>query len=563
MKLLRKISKDLIFVLLIALAIIPAVYRLVRPGYFVMQDDLQAFRIQQLDKCIDDNQIPCRWVPDAGYQYGYPQFNYYPPSVYYLGAILHKVGIQYIDAVKVLFVLGYLISAIAMYVLVNSLFKDRWTGFVSSILYTYIPYKAVEVYVRGALSEFWALSFFPIILWSLYNLIKTERKKYLIWFSVSTALLLITHTLMSMIFAPVAIIWALYWIIIEKKKLLNKDVIMGGLLGFGLSAFFILPVLFERSFVHVESILSGYFDYRQHFVSLFKIFLSREWGYGSSGFPNELLNLSTGTIQWIAGIFAVVLGAFNIKKNKPIAILAFVLGGLELFVLFMMHMKSSFIWTLLPMLHWLQFPWRFLSISILLLSILSGILIHFSGKLKYVLGAFLILAAVLLNISFFKEKEWLNISDQEKFSGMYWEKQLTISIFDYLPIYAKLPPIVKAPDKPEVLEGVAKFEYYEKGSNWQSGKVDVTTENARLRIPLFDFPGMTVTSDGKVLKHVNDDCRGQEFCLGLVTFDINKGEHNLRIELKDTPIRTIGNYLTVLSALYILYLLIKPNGKIS
>jgi hypothetical protein len=183
--------------------------------------------------------------------------------------------------------------------------------------------------------------------------------------------------------------------------------------------------------------------------------------------------------------------------------------------------------------------------------------------LKYVLGAFLILAAVLLNISFFKEKEWLNISDQEKFSGMYWEKQLTISIFDYLPIYAKLPPIVKAPDKPEVLEGVAKFEYYEKGSNWQSGKVDVTTENARLRIPLFDFPGMTVTSDGKVLKHVNDDCRGQEFCLGLVTFDINKGEHNLRIELKDTPIRTIGNYLTVLSALYILYLLIKPNGKIS
>lgn len=562
MKLLRKISKDLLFILLIVITISPVFIRLLRPGYFVMQDDLQAFRTQQMDECLMDNQVPCRWVPDAGYQYGYPQFNFYPPSVYYGSVFFHKIGFQYIDSVKAMFVLGYIASAIAMYFLARSLFKSRWIGFVSSILYTYIPYKAVEVYVRGAMNEFWALAFFPLALWAIFKVISTNKKKYLIWLALSIVLLLTTHTLTTMIFVPFALAWAIFWILIDRRELVNKNLIVGILLGAGLSAFFTLPLLFEKSFVHVESVLSGYFDYRQHFVSLYKLFLSREWGYGSSGFPKELLNLSVGTVQWIAGIAAIAVSLFNIKKHRTIALMGVGLGVSTIFSIFMIHMKSSFIWSITPVLKWLQFPWRFLSISIVLLSVLSGVLIYFSGKAKYILGAFLIGAAILVNLQFFKEKEWLDISDAEKFSGMYWEKQLTISIFDYLPIYATLPPIEKAPDKPEVLEGVAEITDYEKGSDWQKGKIKVSSEKARLRVPLYDFPGMLVTSGGKEINHINDDCRGQEFCLGLVTFDLDMGDHDIMIELTDTPVRTIGNYLSVLSALYVFYLILKRNGDL-
>ena len=85
---------------------IPTFYQLVRPGFFFMQDDLQAFRVHQMFVCFKDFQIPCRWVPDMGYQYGYPQFLFYPPSVYYLGAFIHLFGIQIIDSVKILFILG-------------------------------------------------------------------------------------------------------------------------------------------------------------------------------------------------------------------------------------------------------------------------------------------------------------------------------------------------------------------------------------------------------------------------------------------------------------------------
>jgi len=537
---------------------LPTYSKLFKTGFFPMQDDLQAFRVYEMDKCYTDLQIPCRWVPDAGYQYGYPQFNYYPPLPYYLGAGLHRIGFQYIDSVKILFILGYIFSAITLYVLVKTISKDKWAGVIAALVYTYIPYKAVEVYVRGALSEFWAQIFFPLILWAIYKVIKTGKTKHLIWMSVSIFLLMTTHVLMTMIFVPVAILWAAFWLYQGKWKNLSK-IIFGGILGFGLSAFFVLPVLFERKFTHTEGLLSGYFDYRQHFVSLFKLFISREWGYGSSGFPDEKLNLSLGIVQWIAGlVIAPVVAFFGLKKRNKISLLILGLVGVTLASIFMIHMKSSFIWAKLPLLWYMQFPWRFLAVSIFLLCLVSGLLIYLAGKYKYILGIVMVLVSFALTINYYVPKAWLNISDADKFSGDSWEKQLTISIFDYLPQTAKLPPYAKAPELPEVLKGNAKFLEYNKGSNFQTGIVE-TSDDSRIRIPLFDFPGMEVTVDGKLTPHINDDCTAQRYCLGLITFDLTPGRHAFEAKLKDTPIRKIGNIITLISFGVIIYLVIKSN----
>ena len=542
--------------LLLTLLTVPAFFNLLRPGFFPMQDDLQAFRVYEMDRCYDDFQIPCRWVPDAGYQYGYPQFNFYPPLPYYIGALLHRVGIQYIDSVKILFILGYILSAITIFILVSEL-TDKWSGFVSALLYTYIPYKAVEVYVRGALSEFWAQIFFPLIFWVIYKLIKTGKIKYIVWLAISIGFLATTHTLMTMIFAGVAGLWALYWLVTEKWKNVGK-VIWGGIVGFGLSAFFILPVLFEKQFVHVESLLSGYFDYRAHFVSLYKLFLSTEWGYGSSGFPNEKLNLSLGIVQWVVGLGAIIFALAKFRKDKKNSILTLLLSTVTLLSIFMMHMKSSFIWTMIPPLWYLQFPWRFLAISTFLLCLLTGFFVYFSGRFKYVLGIILIAVSLALNISFFVPKDWLNITDAEKFSGTFWEKQLTISIFDYLPIYGILPPWSKAPDFPEVLSGNVKFLEYKKGSDFQTGVLEAT-KDSMIRIPLFDFPGMEVRVDGNVVSHVNNNCSGERYCRGLITFSVPSGKHNIEIRLRDTPIRRIGNVLTLISIVILIILFLFPK----
>lgn len=536
--------KEFLLPLLFIVLILPTIIQLFQPGYFAMQDDLQAFRVYEMDRCFDDLQIPCRWVPDAGYQFGYPQFNFYPPTPYYVGAILHRAGIQYIDTVKILFIFGYIASGLAMYWLVKMLL-GKWEGFIAALLYTYIPYKAVEVYVRGALSEFWAQIFFPLILLFSYQLIKSGKLKYLIATSISLALLATTHTLMTMIFAPVIAVWCLFWFVKEKKNL--PKLILSAVLGFGLSAFFLLPVLMERQFAHLESLLGGYFDYRAHFVSIQKLFLSMEWGYGSSGFPNEKLNLSLGIPHLIAGLLiAPFLSLRVFKKDNKVFTLFGLLGLLELGVLFMIHMKSSFIWALFPSLWFLQFPWRFLAPAIFLISLLIAFSVKFSGKYKYLFGVVLVALSFILYIGFFVPKTWYDISDAEKFSGNLWEKQLTISIFDYLPIYAEFPPINKAPTTPEILDGEANFVAYTKGSDHQEGKV-VVTEASTIRLPLFDFPGMVVRQNGEVIPHRHDDCRDEEFCYGLITIDAPVGVHAITVELTDTPVRTAGNMITLAS----------------
>lgn len=546
-------------ILLVFLFTIPTFYTLVRPGFFWMQDDLQAFRIHQMDKCFQDFQIPCRWVPDAGNQYGYPQFNYYPPSVYYLGELIHLLNIEFVDSVKILFVLGLVLSSLAMYLLLNAVF-GQWPAFVGAMLYTYVPYKAVEVYVRGAMSEFWSLVIFPIIFWSVYQFVISKKIKYLGLIALSTGALLITHNLMSMIFFPVVGIWTLALLRIENKWKLFPWVLGAGILGVGLAAFFTLPVIFEGKYVHIESLTGGYFGYQQHFVNLKQLFFSNFWDYGSSEpGSKDGLSLSTGTIQWPVGILALLLAVVFRKNDKKLSILTLIIGVTLMLVLFLTHVRSSFIWEYIGILEWLQFPWRFLTVSIFLLSILSAAAMYFMKSWKYskIVGIILIIGVMLSYGPFYTPREWYSdVTDKEKFSGVLWEKELTISIFDYLPIYSKLPPTQKAPSLPEVLEGEAVFNNYQKGSNYQYGEINASKDSL-LRLPLFDFPGMEVKIDGKKVNHWHDDCRDQEFCLGLITFNVPMGVHSIRAELKDTPIRTVANSLSLISIIAVIFIFYK------
>jgi hypothetical protein len=243
--------------------------------------------------------------------------------------------------------------------------------------------------------------------------------------------------------------------------------------------------------------------------------------------------------------------------------------GLEGLVLFMIHQRSAPIWTFFEsVLIFIQFPWRFLSLSVFLLSVLCAIGVFFVQKMDFkifkinaavVYGLILFIACLALYLPFFKPNKWYDITDVQKFSGESWQKQLTISIFDYLPIYAKFPPTSPAPMNPETLEGLADFKEFKKGSDTKSWAVFVEKE-ALLRAPIFDFPGMKVLVDGQPVDHWNDDCRNQEFCLGLVTFKVPEGQHNILIKLTNTPIRTLGNILTLLSFI-ILIVLIFPRKK--
>src|SRR3990172_4333807 len=370
-------------ILLFALFIltIPAISSLLKPGYFPMHDDMQAMRLYQMDKCIKDGQIPCRWVPDMGYGYGYPQFNYYSPLPYYSMEGFHLLGFSYLDSVKVFFVLTVLISAWGMYLLGSALWGEKG-GFLSALFYIYLPYRAVDMYVRGAVGELSALSILPFAFLYSYRIVE-GKKNFVLGFAIAVSPLFTSHNITAIMIIPFFIVWIL---LVNKKQgkwLPSREILKNLLLGLFwclvISSFFILPAWFEKNLVHIESLIGGYFNYVSHFVGLRTLIFSNYWGYGfSEAGSYDEINLSVGFLQFIFA-FIGLFGLWISKKVKEFNLAIFLMITV-FFSLFMIHPKSAIIWRSLPILEYFQFPWRFLLISGFLISLLAGATIFLVKK---------------------------------------------------------------------------------------------------------------------------------------------------------------------------------------
>src|SRR3989338_9976126 len=112
MKRIKLLIKSPIAILILLIALfIPAFIDTISVGYYPMHDDLQPMMQLVMDKCFRDGQIPCRWSEDLGFGFGYPLFNFYPPLPYYIGQIFHWSGLSYLDTVKAVGILGFILTA--------------------------------------------------------------------------------------------------------------------------------------------------------------------------------------------------------------------------------------------------------------------------------------------------------------------------------------------------------------------------------------------------------------------------------------------------------------------
>src|SRR3989344_7055835 len=187
--------------------------------YFIMHDDLQMMRQLTMEKCFRDGQIPCRWSPDMGYGFGYPLFNFYPPLPYLVGQIFRILGFAFMTTVKLTFAFSLILSGFTMYLLARRFF-GKLGGFVSAVFYVWAPYRAVDVFVRGAINEGWSFVFMPLILLFSYLLIteRSEQKfKNIVFLCLSYAALFLTHNLIVVIFTPFFALWCLIWLIKERQ----------------------------------------------------------------------------------------------------------------------------------------------------------------------------------------------------------------------------------------------------------------------------------------------------------------------------------------------------------
>src|SRR5512137_3065214 len=143
--------------LLLALTALAAGPFLTRPGLPRDTDaELHVFRAAQLGEALRGGAGYVRWAPDLWYGYGYPIFNYYSPLTYYLANLLTSFGLDIVNAVKAVFILGLLGAAAGMYVLVRGNWGER-AGSLAAAAYVFSPYVLfIDPHMRGDLAEFLA-----------------------------------------------------------------------------------------------------------------------------------------------------------------------------------------------------------------------------------------------------------------------------------------------------------------------------------------------------------------------------------------------------------------------
>jgi hypothetical protein len=520
--------------------------------YFIMHDDLQMMRQLELEKCFRDWQIPCRWVPDMGYGYGFPLFNYYPQLPYLFGEIFRLVSFPFNDVAKLAFALGMIASGFSMYLLVKEFF-GKLGGLLSSIFYVWAPYRAVDVYVRGAMNESWAFVWFPLILWGIYKLVKKRDAKYIIILSLSLSALLLTHNLMAMMFIPVAVIWTVGWLIEGRSPKPIVALSASGLLALGLSSFFTLPAVLEQKYVHINSLISDYFQYSGHFATLNQLFVSTFWGDGPSIFgPGDGMAFPVGQIHWILVSIILIFLVVKIFKSKRLSKIDFIIifavvvgtGGA-----FMSHERSSFIWVHIPILRYIQFPWRFLTLSAFGYSFAAGSIFYILREASLLkktarqLFLFLMLTVmvIIFNWNFFKPVRSGSLTDEEKFSGEAWRIQQQAGIRDYLPVQARFDPTAARGSLAEVVGGSGIVSNESWGTDWAKFTAKITSDKATVRIGIFKFPNWKVTSDAEEIKEYVPD--GEKW--GRMWIEVPQGEHQISVKLENTPLRTAAKIISL------------------
>ena len=402
-------------ILIILLLSLPAIWPIVTPGYFPIHDNTQVVRVDQMFQALQSGQFPVRWVPDLGYGYGYPIFNFYNPLPYYFGAAFMFLGVNALVATKIMFVTPILLSGLAIYWLARKYFPAL-AALTAAVFYVYAPYHAVQIYVRGAVGEYWAYALVPLVTFAFLS-----RRRFLA--PMSLALLILSHNLTAMMFIPIL---GFLILLLGLRRL--PESIKSLLLGLGLSAFFWLPAILEKNLTRVNFMVQQQFNPLDHFVYTDQLWNSL-WGYaGSAPGRNDGISFMIGKSHIIFTLFSLGLIIFSrkIKKNTQ-KFLSFTIFTLALAV-FMLLPLSYFVWVNIPALDFIQFPWRWLSFAALSTSVLTGYAISRLPKLAWLLPVF-----IIYSVKFFQPQFKFPITAEELLTKerVVWE--VSARSDEYLP----------------------------------------------------------------------------------------------------------------------------------
>jgi len=571
------IKKIIPFVFVIILSLW-AVKPFFAPGFFPMHDDTQVARVYEMNKSLSDGMFPVRWVSDLGYGYGYPIFNFYAPLAYYIGGFFNYLGFDSLVSTKIMMVLGILLAGIFMYVLASWLF-GKIGGIIAALFYTYAPYHAVDIYVRGDVAEFWAYAFIPLLFYGLLMIYEKSKWGFVVIGAIAYAGIILSHNLTAMMATPfLLIITAVYcYMAYRNKKMPTVYYLLSTIfLGLLLSAFYWVPALLEMHYTNVFSQIGGGADFRDHFVCINQLWQS-PWGFGgSTSGCADGLSFKIGKLHMILsfiGITGLIWIWFSSKKkdffinpkkhNDKIFFTLLSVFGLLISSILTLGI-SKFTWENISLMAFFQYPWRFLLLVSFFSSILAGFSVWvFEKKIEkskpnksffYMGVSVLIFILFYVNAELFVPQTIVNKtnSDYTNLENLKWTMSKISD--EYMPKGFNKPTIQKdiVNEKLVLNPSDAKILYQKQNSQGITAVIDVFNKT-NLHINMAYFPAWNAFLNRQKI-NVTPLKNGMNVILP-------EGRHNLSIDFMQTPIEKFANAVS-LSGLFMLIIGIILSVKI-
>ncbi len=539
---------DAACIVLLAAATALAAFELWKPGIQNLGDMLMSvYRVFELDQAWQQRILYPRLGPSLNFGMGAPLFQFYPPLVSYGALLFHKLGFGFLGATKAMFTLNLLVGGAGVYLYVRWLTGRRLGALTAGILYIFAPYLLVIIYERGAAAESTALAMLPWLVWSTHQLLYSRR-----FWSVSVsagvvALTMLAHNITALYVLPVTLIYGVVLAIYWRKPYALALIVTAYLLGLALSAFYWLPALAELRYSRAETLmLRGMTDVANGLVPLTQLLQS------------TLAAMVSGEERFRFSLLLFLLGVVGLAtlpwQNRKLRINAILFSAAWILILLLQLTAVKPLWVSLPLIRFIQLPWRTYGLASLSIILVIGMLLGSDRLAKLprwmqgTLAGAVMLAAVLGGVANLRTESvppWPSLAEEQiGIADLYERSSIGFSLTtDYTPIDMQTigGDMVLPRDPAGIVrsENTAAPEIMIERILHNGFDLAVNTDKPfAWQAPRIFFPGWQVYIDGGAVATTGTGP------FGLVTAEIPAGPHSVQLRFEQTPLRRASDFIS-------------------
>lgn len=465
-------------------------------------------RIEGLkESLLQGDMFPIRVHGYCNYGHGSLIPAFYSDLFLYIPALLRLIGFPIMSAYKMFVFMIILVTAVISYVSFKKCIQDTYAALFGSVVYLLTPYHILNFYTRGAMGEYLAMAFMPLVCCGMYLLFTREDsasyRSYKWWIVIGISAVLHCHLLSTeTVVLLMAIVCAVFW----KKTFCRQtftQLLEAAMIVLVLNCWFWIPMVYllNNDKYHVWDAFGVSIQNNGLELAGFLQLVPHEGGVRTGMYQSEPALQGAGILLMLLIYLLIKSGVFreketrsaNRERNLPEnGCRAFAL----LTILTMCMSTRYFPWDLLERIPFiasfvtsLQFPWHFMAPGTVAGSMFAGFFFLWMGTWKEPLQriaaggvAALIIGSCLYHvndIAFHADVTRLYTTENMGTTNI-WNRNFMLAECDLPDLYYH---------EPTAENGLEYYNYVKKGTTIKLDLINTADRPLHLEIPLTGYKG--------------------------------------------------------------------------